>query len=83
MGDMDLDSEVTLAHNWCAFFQEKYHLGAKFIIGLSVVRDWAPEQGEVAWELPFNPENREKAKNFIQCIHDKGIVKAMEKEKEN
>ena len=43
---------------------------------------WGWKDSKVAWELPLTLENRESAKNFIQCIHDRGIVKAMEKESE-
>ena len=86
MGDMKLGSEVTLTHDWCDFFEEIYPLGAKFIIGLNfTLYSKFPERepnGKVAWELPFNPENRENAKTFIQCIQDLGLVKAMEEENE-
>ena len=38
-------------------------------------RSW--KGSKVAWELPLNPENREKTKTFIQCIQDLGLVKKM------
>ena len=53
-----------------------------FYSNLSDLGFWGWRNSKVAWELPLNPANREITKNFIQCIHDKGIVKAMEKENE-
>ena len=85
LGDLQAGSEVMVGHEWCELYPEIYHLGAKFIIGLNTrfyknFPEQAPPNGMFAWELPFSPQNREIAKTFIQCIQDRGIVKAMEKE---
>ena len=82
LGDLKAESELKISHHWCEFYEERFPIGAKLIIGLNTRINRAPEHGKVAWELPFNPENREKAKTFIQCVRDKGILKAIEKENE-
>ena len=88
MGDLKVGSEVKLRHDWCSFFDDIYIPGNKIIIGFnertySNFPELASLIGKVNWELPFSPEKHEIAKTFIQCIHDKGIVKAMEEVKED
>ena len=88
MGRMELDSKLELRHQWCEFYEDKYTPGTKFVIGLNThfnsnILDLGFKKEAVAWELPLNPENREKAKTFIQCIQDLGIGKEMLKENEN
>jgi len=88
LGDIWVGSEIKVRHDWCEFYKDKYLPGAMFIIGLNTrfyknIPEMATPNGKLGWELPFSPANREIAQNFIQCIHEIGIVKAMEEEKEN
>ena len=86
IGDMKLGNKIKLRQRGSGPGAEVFSPEAKFIIGINTrlymkFSQQAPN-GVVAWVLPRNPKNREKAKTFIQCIQDRGIVKAMEKENE-